>query len=195
MGTHASLSPVRAMRPGASSAWVTGMSQTSVLTDPPVVDVLRRRCGPTVLVLPGRRIGRRDGVADLLAVTPSGVAVVGVLEGSGEVETHLRGGLLTPAREVLAVGGTDRTAVVDAVERQVMAVRDVVGQLAGGVTVTPLLCAGEAGLPVLSTLRVRGIPVLAPGALATLLERPGRLSLEDRAGVAATLTREFPATY
>jgi hypothetical protein len=180
------------MRDGASDGWVTAMSQNSVLTDPPVVDVLRHRCGPTVLVLAGRRISRRAGIADVVAVTPSGVAVVGVLEGSGEVGTHLRGGLLSSAREVLAVGGADRTAVVDAVERQVVAVRELVAELGPSVQVTPVLCAREAGLPVLSTLRVRGIPVLSPGALATMLERPGRLTLESRTAVADAISRHFP---
>ncbi len=94
---------------------------------------------------------------------------------------------------VAGVGlGTDRTAVVDAVERQVAAVREVVSELGGTVPVTPVLCAREAGLPVLSTLRVRGIPVLSPGALATLLERPGRLTLESRTAVADAISRQFP---
>jgi hypothetical protein len=87
---------------------------------------LTELCGDTVLFLLNRKLGkgRRDGDIDVVAVTSAGVRVIDVKRYKNAAVTVRRsGGLFSPVREQLMIGGRDKTSLLVSLNRQRDAVR------------------------------------------------------------------------
>lgn len=92
---------------------------------------LQELCGPHVLLLLNRRLGstRRDGDIDILAIGPTGVYVVDIKHyPNKDVKVRRSGGLLTPVREQLLVGGRVRTHLLASLDRQRTAVGNALAE-------------------------------------------------------------------
>jgi hypothetical protein len=171
-------------------AWKTGAAgeerlakRLLELLDPALVDLLH-----------DRRIPRTRANIDHIAVGPCGVTVIDAKKLKGKVRVT-RSGLLPPRREHLMVGGRDRTKLVDGIDRQVAAVRDVLA--AAGLSHVPVagaLCfVDTAGLPLFGTLRIRDVVVHGPKPIAKLIARDGPLACDGRRRVAEALRLGLPA--
>jgi len=135
----------------------------------PVTRQLERRTYDDVVLLSDHR----------LAVSPSGVWVIGSCDDGGRVDVTR--GLL--GRRRLLVGGEDRTALVESLERQVSRVALV----AGDVYVTGALCLPNADLPLLRRLHVRDVVLCWPRALRKMVNARGSLGAAEIAAIADDL--------
>lgn len=180
--------------PQSTRAWRQGAESELEVAE----QLARRLAGREALLLHDRRIPWRGRAnIDHLAVGPGGVTVIDTKSARGRLELK-RGGLLA-RRELLLVNGRDRTHLVDALERQLAAVRTVLGELEpellGQVGLRGALCYPQIdGLGVLGQLRMRSgtIAIDGPRGVAKLCRRRGPLSLADVALIAATLGRRLP---
>src|SRR5215510_16008022 len=80
--------------------------------------------GERLVVLHDRRMPASRGTIDHLAVTPGGVFVINVEQGTGGLERRNLGNAVRPDVR-LFVGGSDRTALLQRVDEQAEVVRDV----------------------------------------------------------------------
>jgi hypothetical protein len=128
---------------------------------------------------------------DHIAVAAGGVWVIDTKNHQGELEVRRQGGLFTPRRDYLFIAGRDRTALVDALRRQVEAVQAVLREADADLDVRGVLCFVGTDLPWLDKT-VADVPLVGRRGLAKLLRSPGDLGNEDRAAVAAYLNRYFP---
>src|SRR5947209_14898995 len=82
----------------------------------------------------------------------------------GEIRVERVGGLFTNRHQVLLIGGRDRTALVDSVERQLAIVRTALTRPgAGRIDVRGALCfPNPDGLPIFGQLTVREIVIDGP---------------------------------
>lgn len=146
---------------------------------------LEKDCGEQVLFLHNRRLGRgrRDGDVDHIAIAPSGIYVIDAKRyQNATVRVRRSGGVLSPVKEQLMVGGRDRTKLIDGCAKQVAA---VVAALAGtpaaeGVPVTAVLCFVDADLPLWGDQELRGARLLGPRRASKLLRRPGPVTEPER---------------
>jgi hypothetical protein len=99
----------------------------------------------------------------------------------------------------LVIAGRNKMKLVDALERQLEAVRSVLGTIAPDVPVVACFCfvnpagqAGGSGIPLVRKLSIRGHPLLYPRRLAKLLNEPGELGHEQIHSLAEALARQFP---
>src|SRR5690606_30302841 len=84
--------------------------------------------GDSIRVLHDRRIPRTKANIDHIVITPGGVWIIDTKRYSGQRPARrVEGGLFSPRREILLVGGRTQTKLVDAVSGQVERVRSVVG--------------------------------------------------------------------
>jgi hypothetical protein len=140
---------------------------------------LTKRLADTgVLLLHDRSVPKSRANIDHLAVGPGGVTVIDAKNLSGKVRAASAGGIIRPRTEHLMVSGRDRTKLIEGLERQMDVVRSLLeGTQWQEIDVQGCLClATEAGLPLLGTVRVRGVPVLASGGSAKLAAREGELA-------------------
>ena len=96
---------------------------------------IQDRCGPEVLFLLNRALGRgrRDGDIDVIAIGPAGVHVADVKHYKNQkVEVRRSGGLFSAVKEQLFIGGRDKTSLLDSMARQLDAVRTALADLPGG---------------------------------------------------------------
>ncbi len=141
--------------------------------------------GTGVVLLHDRRMPRSRGNIDHLAVGPGGVTVIDTKRLTGKVEVRGRG-----ARAELRVGGSNRSKLLEGVERQVAAVRAV----APDVDVRAALCfVDPSGLPLLRSLGPRRILVDGTKSVAKLARRPGRLTPAAIDDLVARLNAAFPS--
>jgi hypothetical protein len=121
-----------------------------------------------VVALHDRRIPGTRANIDHLAVTPWGVWVVDPKRYIDKRPALLvEGGLLSPRRERLRVGGRDQDKLVDGMLWQLDRVAEVVGDAA---PVQGVLCFVEADWPLIGgSFTVRGVHVTWPGRLAKTL--------------------------
>lgn len=125
----------------------------------------RRLAGRGVVLLHDRRIPGSRANIDHLAVGPGGVTVVDAKAISGRIRTDRAGELV--------VAGRSRAKLVDGILRQIAAVEAAVG---ASVDVRGCLCVVDPeGLPLLGTVRSRGVPVYGARGAARLCARPGGL--------------------
>lgn len=172
-------------------AWGTGGQGEQKLAE-----VLSRHC-PGVPLLHDRRIPRGRANIDHLAFAATGIYVIDTKRYKGKiaVETPLRG---TPR---LRIAGHDRTGLIDGLERQVAVVKGILGELQEDVPVHGCLCFvapqgifGEVELPLLRTLRIRGVPLYHARRLARQLRCDGPVtSAHARALQSAFAARLPPA--
>jgi Nuclease-related domain len=149
--------------------------------------------GSGVIVLHDRRIPRSRANIDHLAVGPGGVTVIDAKNHKGKVRVERRGGLLRRRTEHLIVAGRDRTALVDAVERQVSVVSHALVSTADGVDVRGAVCFVEVdGLPLLGRLRLRDVIIDGPKTVGRLASRPGHLDRPTIDRLVRTLAAALP---
>lgn len=105
------------------------------------------------------------------------------------------GGLFTRRLEALRVAGRDRTKLVESVERQMAEVRATLSDLGHPqISVAGALCLVNVdGLPLLCTLGMREVKVLAPRSTARLAARAGSISSDELAVLRDGLARRLPA--
>lgn len=144
--------------------------------------------GPAI-ILHDRRMPRRAGNIDHIAIAPAGVFVIDAKAHSGRVavERPLFG---SPK---LRVNGRNRTKLVDGLDRQVAAVRAVLERVDhADIPVQGVLCFTDADLPLLRTLTIRGHLLLYRKALARRLNATGPLQAAQIDQLARRLATEFP---
>lgn len=177
-------------QPQHEKAWATGAEGEEALAA-----FLARRC-PDVLVLNDRRMPRSRTNIDHLAVAPSGVYVVDAKRYKGKIEVR------RPffGDETLVIAGRDKTKLIEAVSKQVEAVRAGLALIERQVPARACLCfinpagqSGGSGLPLLRALAVSDVPLLSPRRLAKQLNQAGELSGEEALVIAEALAELFPA--
>ncbi len=159
-----------------------------------LAEALARQC-PAAALLHDRRIPRSRANIDPIAVAPSGVYVIDAKRYRGKIQ--VRRPLF--GKEKLTIAGRDRTTLVAGLERQVTLVTAVLGDAAPEVAVHGCLCfvppeglLADSGLPAVRTLKVGEVPLFSPRRLAKRLNRPGPISPERIAEIAATLADGLP---
>lgn len=110
---------------------------------------------------------------DHLAITPSGVWAIDAKRYQGEVRKRDVGGWFsTDVR--LYVGRRNCMKLVDAMDKQVVAVRRALGTQWDDIPVRPMLCFVDAGWPWFpKPFELEGVLVTWPKAMRELLVRPG----------------------
>jgi Nuclease-related domain len=144
--------------------------------------------GPAIL-LHNRRMPGGRGDLDHLAVTASGVFVIDAkaIKGKVRVARPLLGA------ERLLVSGSNRTKLIDGLDRQVAAVRDVLDRNGRpDVPVQGVLCFTKAELPLLGTLKMRGHLLLYRKALTKRLNADGPLEPAAIDELARALAEALP---
>ncbi|WP_242525967.1 nuclease-related domain-containing protein [Phycicoccus sp. DTK01] len=161
--------------PQSTRAWDTG-----AIGEERLGRGLDARAGDTVRLLHDRRIPRTRANIDHIAVTAHGVVVIDAKRYKGRPSLRVEGGILRPRVEKLMIGSRDCSKLVDGVLKQVLLVRDIIGE---DVRVTGALCFLDADWPLLGgDFTTREVRVLWPKKLYKLLQQPGPL---DSAAVEA----------
>lgn len=144
-------------------------------------------------VLNDRRIPRSRANIDHIAISRLGVFVIDAKRYRNQRPTlRVEGGLFSPRRELLLVGGRNRSPLVDGVHKQVQLVRDALAQHPD-VQVRGVLCFLDADWPLLSgTYSVQDVDVVHPRKLREMLRRPGPLAAERIAELQWHLLEVFP---
>lgn len=148
-----------------------------------------------VMLLHDRRApGHGQANIDHLTVGPGGVTVIDTKTHKGEIRVERVGGLFTNRHQVLLIGGRDRTALVDSVERQLAIVRTALTRPgAGRIDVRGALCfPNPDGLPIFGQLTVREIVIDGPKPVAKLVRRAGPLGHEQIDLITRELASAFP---
>ncbi len=138
--------------------------------------------GTQVQLLHDRRMpGHGVANIDHIAIGPGGITVIDTKNYRGKVRTERIGGLFSERRTVLRIAGRDRTHLIDGVEKQIDAVRDVVQRFSPEPPdVRGALCfVNTDGLPLLGSQSVRGVLIDGTRAVAKLARRPGPLTGEE----------------
>jgi hypothetical protein len=166
--------------PQHESAWLKG-----ALGERAIATYLERRTakGPTIVLYDRRMPGSRANI-DVLAIAPTGVYVIDAKAIKGKVRVAKP--LLSAER--MLIEGRNRTKLIDGLERQISAVREML-KAAGqsDVPVLGVLCFTKADFPLLGTLEIRGHRLLHRRALAKKLNNKGALTSTTIDAVARTL--------
>ena len=150
---------------------------------------LAERC-PRALILHDRRVPGSRANIDHIAVVASGVYVIDSKRYKGKkvrVETPLLG------KAKLMVGGRDKTKLVDGLLKQVEIVAGLLAEIAPGVKVSGAFCFVDVDLPLLSTPKIRGLPVFGRRRLAKHINCDGPLDDEQIRAIATELAHRLPA--
>jgi hypothetical protein len=148
----------------------------------------KARKGPA-RVLHDRRMPPGRTNIDHLAVAPTGIYVIDAkaIRGSVRIARPLFGA------PKLLVNGRSRRKLVDGLERQVVAVRQVLASLdRGEVIVHGVLCFTKADLPLFGSCEIRDFSLRHPRATARRLKRKGSLTGPEIDSLACELARAFP---
>lgn len=150
----------------------------------------RHLAGHGVLLLHDCRVpGSRVNI-DHITLGAGGVTVIDAEHLHGQVRRRVRGGLLRDGTEHLLVAGRDRTALVVGLLRQV-------GRRPNGRRGRRRGLRRAAfdvdGVPLLSTVRVNGVPAIGGRAAAKLARRPGALTDEAISALHAKLALALPS--
>jgi len=149
---------------------------------------LDRLASESIRVMHDRRVPRSKANIDHIVVTRGGVWVIDTKRYVGRApEKRVEGGIIRPRVELLMVKGRDKTALVDAMHRQVELVEDVVGH----VPVRGVLCFVDAEWSLLADpFEVNGVRVAWPKKVADWIQRDGDAGV-DVARVAALIDGRF----
>ncbi len=140
-----------------------------------------------VILLHDRKMPGSRANIDHIAIGPGGITVIDAKRyTSGAVRLRRSGGILSPRREQLTVGGRDRTKIVDGVIGQVEAVRAVASCDVRGV-----LCIVDGDIPLLR-IETRGVSVRGTRGTAKIARRHGEMTPEQVHRLAAEMARRFP---
>ena len=145
------------------------------------------------LALHDRRIPRSRGNIDHLVIAPSGIFVIDTKQYRGQVKKRDVGGLFRRDDRVF-VGRRDCTRLVEAMPKQVTAVRDAVGELLGDLPVIPALCFVAAEWRLFARpFVVREVWVGWPRALGALIRQPGPLTPTEIDMLGRQIVARLPA--
>src|SRR5215212_8720249 len=87
---------------------------------------------------------------DHIAIGPGGVTVIDAKNYKGKVRTESRGGLLRPRTGHLLIGGRDKTALIEGVQRQIHVVAAAISPAGESLDVRGALCmVNTDALPLL----------------------------------------------
>jgi hypothetical protein len=132
------------------------------------------------------------GNIDHLAIAPSGVYVIDAKNISGKVRVSRP--LFGAAK--LLVKGSDRSRLVDGLDRQVAAVRQALDRLGhADIAVVGVFCFTKADLPLVGRSEIRGHRLHYVPRLARKLNRSGSLDAEAISALASALASEFPSAF
>lgn len=152
--------------------------------------------GDVVIALHDRCVPRSRANIDHIVVGPSGVFVVDAKRyKDASINIRRTGGILSPVREQLMVGGRDKTKLVEAMAWQVDVVRAALSDDPGlsTIPVAPALCFIDGQFPLWGTLRVGGVDVKRLRGIAKLVTQDGPLDANVREQVARHLAQRLPA--
>ncbi|QOD92779.1 nuclease-related domain-containing protein [Chryseoglobus sp. 28M-23] len=149
----------------STRAWSSG-----AICEERVAAVVDAVAGQSIRVLHDRKIPRSKANIDHLVVTPGGVWVIDSKRYQDRrPELRVEGGILRPRVEKLLVRGSDKTALVEGVLKQVAHVQEAVGD----VPVRGVLCFVDADWPLVGgSFTVRGVDVMWPKKLVKVLSAP-----------------------
>jgi hypothetical protein len=158
---------------------------------------LEKDCGADVLFLHNRKLaaGRRDGDVDHVAIAPSGIYVIDAKRyPNAAIRVRRTGGLLSPVKEQLMVGGRDRTKLIDGCTKQLAAVLAALDDAPEGADspVTAVLCFVDADLPLWGDQQLRGVRLLGPRGTSKLLRQRGTLTEIQRKSLHRHLAAALP---
>ena len=174
----------------STSAWEIGAIGEEVLGQR-----LNALVSSSVRVLHDRRMPRSRANVDHLVVCPSGIFIIDAKRyKNARPSLRVEGGLFGPRTEKLLVGGRDKTALADGVQKQIDAVVDVL-DVPGldRIPITGVLCFVEADWPLFGgSFTVDGLHVLWPAKAAELIRKPGALDDATIERVYQSLARALP---
>jgi hypothetical protein len=159
---------------------------------------LERDCAPDVLFLHNRKLGkgRRDGDIDHIAIAPSGIFLIDAKRYlKSKVRIVRSGGIFSPVREQLMVGGRDRSKVLEGCAKQIAALTIALDghPLAARVAVRSVLCFIDADLPLFGTMQAKGVRLLGPKGTIKVVTVEGDLDAEARASLHRHLAAALPS--
>ena len=162
-----------------------------------VANVLDRLAAKSIPALHDRRIPNRRSNIDHIAIGPAGVYVIDAKRYVRQrVEVRRFGGLFSPRRSELFVGGRRKMDLVNGLAPQEDAVLDALSELElpTGYIVQPVLCFINADWSVLSgNLSVDGVPVVGPRGLKKLVRQMGPLDTQTRQQIHSHLAERLPS--
>jgi hypothetical protein len=150
----------------------------------------RRLSDGSVILLHDRRMPAGRGNIDHVVVAPGGVFVIDAKAHKGKVR------IARPSlgAERLLIDGRDWTKLLDGLDRQVAAIRQLLDAADyPDVPAHGVLCFTNADLPWLRTATMRGHLLTYGRALAKKLNSDGELAAETIESVARTLAASLPA--
>jgi hypothetical protein len=149
----------------------------------------RRVVEGSVSLLHDRRMARGRGNIDHLAVAPTGVYVIDAKAHKGKVRIERP----VFGSEKLLINGRDWTKLLDGLDRQVEAVRQVLsGTDCTDIPIHGVLCFTNADLPWLRPARMRGHLLMYGRALARKLNSGGPLTPATVDSLTRTLAAALP---
>ena len=178
--------------PRSTRVWAQGAAGEARTAD----RLAKHLDGHAVLILHDRRIphhGRAN--IDHIVVGPGGVTVIDTKTHQGNIRVDRAGGLLSPRRSRLVIGGRDQTRLIDGVQHQMAHVRTAIaGSLVETVDIVGALCFPTPdGLPLFGQPNIAGVIIDGPKPIAKLARRPGSHSAEAVDRIWRALDRAFPA--
>jgi len=173
--------------PQSTRAWATGARGEERLGAR-----LDSLAGPTVRLLHDRRIPGTRANIDHIVVCPSGVLVVDAKRYKGRPNLRIDGGFFRERTERLLVGSRDCTKLVDGILKQVERVQAAIGDDDQPPT-RGFLCFVDADWPLIGgSFSTRGVGVLWPKKLASLIAQPGGFGVEQIDAIHRRLAGAFP---
>lgn len=133
---------------------------------------------------------------DHIVIGPSGIFVVDAKRyRDAAISIRRSGGLFSPVREQLMVGGRDKTKLVDAMAWQVDAVQAALADdpQVAEIPITAALYFIDGQFPLFGTLQLLGVEIKGLRGIAKLVTREGPLDLALREHVARHLADQLPA--
>jgi len=162
-----------------------------------VANVLDRLASKSIPALHDRRIPNRRSNIDHIAIGPAGVYVIDAKRYVRQrVEVRRFGGLFSPRRSELFVGGRRKPGLLKGLEPQEDAVLGALSELElpTGYIVQPVLCFISADWSWLSgNLSVDGVPVVGPRGLKKLVQQKGPLDAQTRQQIHSHLAERLPS--
>lgn len=157
--------------PQTTKAWASG-----AVGERKLGSFLDELAGPTLRVMHDRRIPKSRANIDHLVICPSGVWVIDAKRYQNKrPELRIEGGILRPRVEKLYVGGSDKTVLVDGMQKQLEVVQSALGA-EHPVPVHGALCFIDADFPLIGgDFTIGGVAVVWRKKLAKLLTAAGPL--------------------
>jgi len=162
-----------------------------------VAKVLNGLAVDSIHALHDRRIPKKSSNIDHIAIGPAGIYVIDAKRYVGQlVEVRRFGGLFSPRRAELFVGGRRKNDLVKGLAPQINAVMDALSEfdVPTGCSVLPVLCFVNAEWSWLSrNLSVDGVAVVGPRGLRKLVQKTGPVNAQTRHLIYGHLAQRLPS--